>query len=228
MAVIESPSKSAVQAEVDPIFAAMRVSVRPLDYTSIQGTLGGKVGGHYRCFVQTSAIAPSANVVLANLRATDPNLQIVVTRVSTVVTVATAVTAQRNDPLNLFVARAYTVAETTNTVTATLTANNAKLRSAIMSPCTAIVQSTSNAAGMTGGTKTVDSNPIGWAGLNQPLAALGTGWPVQDIFQNEANGAHPIVLQQNEGLVVQWGATTLATGTVVVGVGFSWAEVPAF
>lgn len=41
----------------------------------------------------------------------------------------------------------------------------------------------------------------GATGLNQPLAALGTGWPVQDIFQNEANGAHPIVLQQNEGLL---------------------------
>lgn len=228
MAVIESPSKSAVQAEVDPIFAAMRVTLRPLDYTSIQGTMGGKVGGHYRAFAYTSAIAPSANVVLANLRATDPGLLIVVTRVSVVVTVATAVTAQRNDPIGMFIARNYTVEETTNATAATLTGLNARLRSTIMSGPTATVRTTSNAAGMTGGTKTVDSNAVGLAGPNQALVGLGTGWPAQDIFQNEANGAHPIVLQQSEGLVMQWGATTLATGTVVVGVGFCWAEVPAF
>ena len=225
MATIESPTVSTQVMEVDRLHAAARVSIRPLDHESAEGI----ILGHYRAFGQTSAIAPNAGVVLGLARWTDTSRFAVITRVYTCLTVVTAVTAQRTDPLLLLPTRGYTVAETTNVTAVNIGGNNAKNRVNMGTALMSSVSVASNAAGMTGGTKTNDATPIGAVAFGPAaIAALGTGIAVQDLYRYDKLAEHPFVLSANEGLLLTWGTTTLATGTVTVGFGIDWAEVAAY
>jgi hypothetical protein len=224
MSTVDSPTQGGSQ-EVDKTWAAARVALRPLDY--IQYGQGGvqRVLGHYRTVVSiTGAGLIAANAVLAAFRYTDPNSQAVIMRVSVDPDVMTAITAQRIDPLLMLKATGYTAAETTSATTIGL-GSSGKMKST-MANCLAAIQIASAAAGMTGGTKTVDAQPLGAAPLSS-LVAIGSGSPGPlDLYKYDALLAHPLVLLQNEGFLVQWGATALATGTLELALAIDWAEVP--
>jgi len=219
---------SGVEQAVDPLYGAARTVNRPLDYTWPQGiTLG-----HYRAVGFTSAIAPAANSNLAAFRWADASRLAVLLRISASVAVVTAVTAQRVDPLAAFIARAYTARDLTNATSVAFTANKSQAMRSSMGPSIVANIDVSNlAAGLTGGTKIVDTNPIGHMGLSgaSAIVGLGTGALKADLYKAETtNGEHPIVLALNEGVLVQWGATALGTGTAVVTVEFVWAELAVF
>jgi hypothetical protein len=184
--------------------------------------------GHYRVAFSTPAAAFAANAVLATLRWTSATAFCVPLRLQATLAVATAVTAQRLDPIVATVARAYTVADNTNTTTVTLSGNNAKMRTN-MGTAASVLLVTSAAAGISGGTRTLDANPVGIASLSTygAIGGLGTGIPMSDLYGVGAD-EYPLVLTQNEGLVISWGATALATGTAIVGFQFEWAECPTF
>lgn len=224
MATLDSLAQPGISAEVDPTFAAARVSIRPLEYAT---RFGGRILGHYRAFAQTAAIAPSASGIMGAWRYTDTSSVAVITRIYTTVTVATAVTAQRLDPIVAVIARGYTVRDLTNATVVVLTGNNAKTRTSMGTTLAANMDVASTAAGMTGGTKTQDTNPIGAAAL-PGLAALGTALATTDLYKWDQLGGHPVVLAANEGINLLWGATSTGTGTVTVGFGIEWAEVPSF
>ena len=65
------------------------------------------------------------------------------------------------------------------------------------------------------------------------LVAIGTSVQGDIYVPSPVEGAYPPVLKGQlptpvgEGLLVQWGPTALATGTVTVGIGYEWAEVQA-
>jgi len=224
MAFIESQINPGVIAEVDPTFKSIRQSLRPLDYQTLQG----KILGHYRAVAVTTAAAPAANSHLAALRWTDPTNFLVLLRARAFVTVVTAVTAQRNDPIVLNVARGYTARDATNATVVTISGNNQKARTNMNSSLVANLDVASAAAGLTGGTKTVDANPhyainIGASGL----VGLGTNGG-GELTNAENNYIHPLVLSASEGILITWGPTALATGTVTVTVELGWAEVAAF
>lgn len=204
------------------------------------GPFGAAVvsGGHYRAYATTSAIAPAANAVLANVRwvatptvtttqppTTGPQVMVIL-RVAVQVAVVTAVTAQRIDPLVGIVQRAYTASETTNATAVTLTTNNAKMNTKFPTPTVTQFAVANLAAGITGGTSTADANPFGIAAINgTTLVGIGTGSNVIDLYRHDvAQGEYPLVHATNEGFKVQWGATALATGTVEVTVGVEWME----
>lgn len=219
-------SQAGVEQAVDPTFNAARICVRPLDYANL-----GQILGHYRVVGLTAAILPSANAILAALRWTDASRFFALLKLSASVAVATAVTAQRVDPLAAFIARAYSVRDLTNATSVAFTANRSNaMRTAMGQTVIGNADVASAAAGLTGGTKLVDTNAFGHAGLSgAALAALGTGQLKQDLYKCDiANGEHPVILAQNEGILLQWGATALATGTVVVSVEAVWAEVALF
>lgn len=226
MATVDSPTKASISEEVDPTFAAGIVSVRPYGHINI----AGKVFGQYAVFGQTAAILPAANAILGLCRWTDPTNVAAILRCWTTVTVVTAVTAQRTDPLVLNVARGYTVAETTNVTAVAVpgTANN-KMRSRMGPSLMSSISVASAAAGMTGGTRTIDVAPIGSAGfgIGPALAGLGTGL-AEDLLSTQIPGVSPAVLEANEGLQLTWGPTALATGTVTVGFGIAWLEQSSF
>lgn len=208
----------------------------------------GQILGHYRAYAATSAIAPAANAVLASVRwvaaaspgaapgssvTVNPQPQFFVPlRITAAVTVVTAVTAQRQDPLAVFAARAYTVSETTNTAAFTLTGNNAKMATAFGTSqfnTAGQMAVTNNAAGNTGGTSTADTQAFGSAGLPVALVGLGIATATLDLYRADVvHHEHPLTLATNEGFKLQWGPTALATGTVIVTVGFEWMEVVAY
>ena len=210
---------------IDPMFLAARVALRPLDYSG-----AGRVLGHYRAAGFTAAGLFTAGVNLANLRFADNASFCVPLRIRASLAVAAIVTGQRLDPLGLFVARGYSAQETTNLTALVLTGSNAKMRTAPMGTTNVTLGVANAAAGLTGGTRAIDSNPIGIAGLSgaAAIAGLGTGLPITELYSAVAAGGHPLVLGVNEGLLLQWGATALATGTVVVGWEVEWAEVVVF
>lgn len=191
-------------------------------------------GGHYRVVGSTSAIAPSANAALCDVQwkptATAGNVTLmIVTRISVTVAVATAVTAQRVDPLVGVVLRSYTGINSTNASALTLTTNNAKMRTAFPTTqfgTTGQIALASAAAGISGGTSTADANSFGIAGIDATqLVAVGTGTPTFDLYRHDVHqGEYPLILASQEGFQVKWGPTALATGTVVVSVGIDWVE----
>ena len=209
---------------VDPMFLAARVALRPLDYSGV-----GRVLGFYRAVGQTTAAAPAGNSVLANMRYTDPSSFYVLLRLRVGVSVITAVTAQSTPPIIVSHARSYSVSETTNTTALVLTGNNQKMRTTPMGTSLVTQMGVSSAAaGISGGTKTVDANAFGAVVLSPALVAIGSGVPMTDLYKCDNHGGHPPVYAPNEGYVIAWSATALATGTVSVVVEHEWAEVIVF
>jgi hypothetical protein len=126
--------------------------------------------------------------------------------------------------LRMFAARSFTVADSTGTA-ATLTGNNNKLRTSMGTNLVSDIR-ISNTAALTAGTRTLDTDPLAQISLT-----FGTGVSIQVlnptvILGEDTGPEHPIVLAQNEGVVLQ--ATVPATGTWQFGVSCRWAEVAAF
>ena len=221
-----------VDAAVDPLYGAMRVVPRPFDYTWPAGiTLG-----HYSAVGNTVAGLLGANAVLAAFRWTDASRLAVPLRISVAVVGVTAVaTAQRIDPITATIARNYTARDGTGATAIAFTAAKSQaMRSNMGQP---ILGSTGNfdvaslVAGLSGGTKQLDTNPFGMAAvvLGPGLTTLPQASPQTDLYKAEpGHGEHPLVLAQNEGFIVSWGATALATGSVYVAVMVKWAELPVF
>jgi hypothetical protein len=86
---------------------------------------------------------------------------------------------------------------------------------------------TNLAAGISGGTKTLDTIAIGAVALSGPnaITGVGTGILNQELYRPDlASGEHPLTLASNEGFVVQWGPTALATGTALATLELHWLE----
>jgi hypothetical protein len=214
---------TSLAAKVDPTNLAERVSIRPIEHI-----YSGRVLGHYRWSSFAAPQAWAGGAYLGGFRYTDASSLAVLLRVFVNVTVATAITAQRVDPINLVQARSYTAAETTNANTTTITGANQRARTASMGTSNAVLQMATAAAGMTGGTRTLDANGASIAPLSG-LTALGSATPNIDLYKWDKSGAdHPYALAANEGVLIQWGGTGLATGSALIGIGYEWAEVAAY
>jgi hypothetical protein len=225
MAFIESQQNPGIVAEVDPTFRSLRAALRPLEYATLQG----KYLGHYSVIAVSAAIAPAANAAIFAARWTDPTNFAVILRMRAFVTVVTAVTAQRNDPIVVNFARAYTARDATNATVVNISGQNQKRRSYPMATSLfGNIDIANAAAGLTGGTKTVDANPHGAVGIGgSGLVGLGTNGG-GELFNSENNYLHPLTLSAQEGVLINWGPTALATGTVTVTVEMAWAEVATF
>jgi hypothetical protein len=222
MAFIESQQNPGIVQEIDPLHRAGRVSIRPLDHTTLQG----KILGHYRAYANGFVGVINANVIMANFRWTDPTNFAIITRIWAGVSVVTAVTAQRIDPMSFSIARGYSANDGTGATAATISGNNQKNRTNMGSSLVTNIGILSAATGLTGGTSTKDANPEGMLVL-PGIGALGTATS-GDLYKWDKNGEYPLVLANSEGILINWGATTIATGTVVPSIGFEWAEVAAF
>jgi hypothetical protein len=141
-----------------------------------------------------------------------------------------APTAAIEDWFKLTFVRSYTVADTTGSVSIAAAANMQKLRTS-MGNSIAELREANVAAGCSGGTKTLDGNPL-ITGSVWVLAALptGAGQPglVMDLTPDMARGEHPIVLAQNEGLCLENGNAFGAASGIVLHTMVSWSEVATF
>jgi hypothetical protein len=221
------PLNPQVPAIVDVSFSALRNSLRPIEYQ-----YPGFTGGHYRAVGLSSAVAFAANAPVADFffQPATNNLYAVIKRIRAQIYVVTAVTAQRVDPLVAVFSRSYTAQSATNATALTLSGNNAKMRTVPMASAVAKIGMASAAAGISGGTRVNDANPFGAAALSGPsaIAGLGTGSNWLDLYKLDDHGDHPPTPAPSEGFSVNWGATALATGTVIAAVEIEWLEALQF
>jgi hypothetical protein len=124
-----------------------------------------------------------------------------------------------------YVARSFTAVDTGGGA-ATLTTNNAKLRTSFATTQATILVSAT--ATLTAGTRTKDANPF----RDLQTVYTTTSVPFQNgpVAENEVYRAeaaeYPLVLAPNEGVVIE--ATVPATGTWTFYAGFDWEERLSF
>jgi hypothetical protein len=196
----------------------MRVTLRPMDH----GNLGSyRVSG----LSGTMAAGLAANSEVFQFRWVDSTRVCVITSVvfDGLSGSATAFAAGFGK-VDLLIARSWT-ADGSGGSTLSLAGNNQKLRSNMNTTLVGGARIASTAA-LSAGTKTLDVHPVG-----QYSAAIGTGTSVQwipqfDLFHVDPGGETPIILTQNEGIVVR--CTVPATGTFQFGVTVAWAELTAY
>lgn len=198
-------------------FRALKTTAVPVDYGSL---------GIYRKSLLSGTMAAglAANSEVFQFRWTDA------TRVCVIQSVqldglsgsATAFAAGFGK-IDLVPARAWT-ADGSGGTAATLTGNNAKMRTSMSTSLGPSIRIASTAA-LTAGTKTLDTDPVGQLSLS-----FGTAVSVQ--YANTVNlideAAHemPLVLSTQEGFVIR--ATVPATGTWQFGVTVLWAELNSY
>jgi hypothetical protein len=189
-------------------------------------------GGAYSVGVATGAVAAtsSAGAVLFSFRWTSASKLAVIENVRVNAVVTGTITTSVPYQLALYAARSFTVDYTTNTATATMTGNNAKRRTSMAtSGVGSILTLTTVAAGMTGATSTLDTQPLAMIAGNSGTVVgtqfFGAGW---NWLWGATGGMHPLVLAANEGFIVAAPLAGPASGTYTVSVGVDWVETSDF
>lgn len=188
MAIIQDPTTPANQLHISDDRAARVVAVpqRALNFSTVS-LVSGLVTG------------VAANAPVGTIRNGGNNL-LLIRRVGLGIVQTVAFTTAQLVDFGLTVARAFTVADSGGTP-AVLTGNNNKHRTAMAALSSTIDARIATTGALTAGTRTLDSQPIasigawgGGAGTIQPKAA--------DNLLNHSEGDYPIVLANNEGLVL--------------------------
>lgn len=219
-------------AAVDATFKALRVARRPfeaLGYYSIEGNTSTYSG-------------LAANTPLFSMRWGSAAAVAVILKVEIAVITSAAASTAAITERQLIVARSFTVSDTGGTAV-TLTGNNAKRRT---SHATSLVTDMRFGTTITAGTRTLDANPVAsvlaWAPLNHTGVEIGgTGSGPTSAAWSTAGGIgmvkmydatdghqHPIVLAQNEGLIMRIGAAQPTGSTQQTFLNVLWAEATTF
>lgn len=218
MAVINDPSVAANITRVGEVATgttgAAHVVIKPLP-SSI-----GHYRTNHRCVL---AAAQAANTRIFELRNAHATNLIIVTRLILKAIQSAAGTAQENS-LDVFKCTAFSVVDTTNTVTPTtslkkntMTATSAAIRGVTVAGA---------AAGMTGGTLTKDGNSIGQLPI-VVVAAAAQNILREDIF-DDVNGTSPFIFIQNEGIEVENRVLNVTSYGVSAYIDCSFAELVAY
>ena len=222
---IQIIGNNGVVADVDgTTFRAQRVTIVPKDY----GTLGS-----YRLAMATGTIAAAlaANGELFQFRWTDATRFAMIRKIIVSGGANVAASAAAIVTLDATIARSFTVSGTGGAA-ATITGNNCKTRSSMGTTLLGEARISTTAA-LGAGTKTLDSHAVG-----NYTTGIGTGAitvsPSLPIFNNVElfnfdPGDHPVILAQNEGIVVKNGAVAWPAGmTWGLGVTIVWSELTSY
>ena len=202
------------------VFRALNTHIKPIEF-------GSGAGGHYKATLRmSSTTAQTANSRLLELRNPTAGLLIIPTRLVIRVMQTAAGTAQENS-VDVYKATSFTAVSSTNAVTGTASAKRTGNMAAQQAQLRYLTL-TGVAAGMTGSTATKDSLPIATCPYNV-AAAINTNGPIAavDCF-DDVNGTHPLVLQQNEGLVIENRVLNVTSYGVTWFIDIAWAETTAF
>lgn len=228
MAGIQLVGNGGAVAEVDgTTFRAIRFTPRPTEYTSF---------GHYRISTVTGTLAAAlaANAQVWQFKWTSATQVAVIYKLRTrfmPLTPFTAATLTDHTSFDAFFARSYAAGGGGTTLT--LTGNNAKNRTSMGSSLAQINVSTT--AALTAAT-TLDAHPFAQSirkgnRVNPAAATEEVIVPQMDgleYFPDIGSGEHPIVLAQNEGIVVRNRTVWPAAGTGILMIECVWAEMAAF
>lgn len=209
-----------VVADVDgTTFRAVRVTQRPVDHGAF---------GQYRLSTTVAlVVTQAANGTLFSFRWADATRLCVIQSIRLQCLQTAAATATIMPSFEVFVARSFTVSDSAGTAV-TLTGNSMKKRTSMGTTLVTDIRKAAVAAGLTAGTRTLDADAILQLPTNQTITTPNPN--VYSVAFDATDGTdHPLVLAQNEGLIVR-GPTVVfgAAGTANLVVDLAWAEVSAY
>jgi len=199
--------------EVDPTLKAMRVTQRPMECL-----------GWYSFGLKTGAMATlAAGSTLLSLRYTGSNL-LAIRRIGMGAVTSVFSAAGLND-YAAYIARSFTGADSGGT-SITLTGNNNKHRTsaAALSAGSLNVGTT---AGLTVGTRTLDSQALGTQAYWSSVAGSNLISAPDNLFAHN-EGDYPLLLAQNEGLIIENIALQATSSSVTCYFNLEMAEVTAY
>jgi hypothetical protein len=203
---------SGTTQEVDPIFRAGRVTLRPAEligYYSVAGVSGALTG-------------VAANGTVFSFRNTGANL-IVMRRVMLGFVTTTAFTTAQGLAYALIRANAFTVSDSGQT-SLFVTGQN-KHRNGFTNLTSAPDIRIANTAAITAGTRTLETVAMGVQSAGS--TGLGTGMTQQVLLEQDA-GDYPLILAQNEGFVITNLIAMGAAGVIQLNVSIEYAEATAY
>jgi hypothetical protein len=224
MAMIQSGVTSDLLT-VEPTFKAARTTIRPSEGVGFY-QLGTSTGN------LTNTTVLGTNAPLFSMRWAPANGKLAVIRRVTAGFVQTVGwTTGAAQQFNLFVARGWTVSDSGGTAI-TIAANTNKMRttndpSLFATPSDVRVATT---ATFTAGTRTLDTNPIATTVFAaSQVAASSAVYPQQyNIIHDVNSGDHPIVLDNNEGIVFTNVTTWPAAANAQMFFNVEWYETTAY
>ena len=205
-------------------FRGAHIHSKPIEYGAL---------GHYRTSVRiNSTAAQAANSRIFEIRNTHATNLIIPTRLTLRAIQTVAGTLQENS-LDIYKVTGFTAVDTTNTVTPVSTIKRGATMAAY--PGGAAIRHLTlagNAAGMTGGTLTKDTQFFATLPY-MVTAGLATAtyqppqWGPYDCL-DDINGTHPFVLVQNEGIIIENRVLNVTSYGITWYIDFSWCECAAF
>jgi hypothetical protein len=210
----------------------------PLPYIGTGPGNTQQVLGHYSVAqVSGATVSLGANAFIASLRwaPTNPQTYLVLQRCLVGWAVSGAVTAATIMDASLRVVRGFTTDFTTaatGVVLTGVTATNQMRKTMNPSQAAAKICTTTTMSGQSLVSDVAPFRNTVWA--NHPSGnatvtqAVGVGGQTQTLYEWTALGAHPVVLSNFEGLVVQNPTAAVVSGTIQYYVTWEWAEVFVF
>lgn len=224
--------------EVDPTFLAGRIAMRPLDHVA-----GGRILGHYAVEHRSGELAATIGALghLASIRWTDSTAFCVLTRIKVGYSISAAVTTAVQMNMRAVFARGFSVdfatARTLTNLAAIPKANamRASMNGSLMGVNGPAISTTTV---MSGQTLTADTDGFAFTVWPALVGTNGTGTAValpvgmagemKTLYECTSPYQHPVVLSQNEGVIIQPITAGPASGTFAIYVQWEWAEVEVF
>jgi hypothetical protein len=210
------------EAQVDPSHRALRMSIRPAE----KG-----VYGSYSLYAPTGTIAAGLTGPLPIFQVRWASQSVVFILRKLRLTVGNTATAFTAGLASFDVRRltGFTVADLTNGTQVVFTSGKSNVKSSRFVP-TQFTQSGSvyvlntSASGLTGGTKTADTNAVAGAQISLTATAGSVITPGVNLIDPADAGREPLEFYTNEGFEVRCVAIP-ATGTWAAGLEMEWDEV---
>ena len=199
--------------EVDTSFKAARATLRPHEALS-WNSIGAQTGG-------ITGLAAAAPIFAFRNISANP---ILVRRVGLGYVNITVFTVAQIVDFGLMVARNWTVSDSGGTAIA-LTGSNGKHRTSLGTPTSADCRIAA-AAALTAGTRTLDANTLSQIGV-WSQSALSSLAAMDNLLKHDPSD-YPLVLAQNEGVIIQNLTAMGAAGVGKLYVNFEFAEVAAY
>jgi hypothetical protein len=217
---IQIQGNGGVTADVDgTTFRAQRATLRPTEYGAF---------GHYKVAATVPlVVTQAANGSLLSFRWGDATRLCVIQAIRLQCMQTAAATATIMPSFEVFVARSFSASDSVGTAI-TITGNNMKSRTSMGTTLVTDLRVSAVAAGLTVGTRTLDAQPVMQMPTQQTITTPNASLYATSL-EFDAASTHPIVLAQNEGIIVR-GPTVVfgAAGTANLLVNITWAEVATY
>ena len=216
MAVLQSAATTDI-ATLDPTMDGLRVAIKP-----------DELQGSYQIAAATGAIvaATAAGTIFSFRYAPGTGQVCVIKRVSVAVSSAnTTLNTAAQVGIGMFVARGFLASDSGGTALAPLATGAVRYRTALLTSNATDIRIATTTT-LTAGTRTLDANTLG-STYFYATAAVGTYLPLTNLVSYNVSD-YPLVLQNNEGFVINTLTAMPALGSSSVFINVEWFEATSY